>query len=234
MIGFKTSSNLAAAYGLAVTGTMAITTILFYRVSRDRFGWSRLAAFPLCGVFLAIDLAFLGANIPKVPDGGWFPLTVGLVLLLVLTTWFAGRKITAERIAHRNSTMDEFIASMRGSPVPGSGRRHLPRLERGDGAQALASHLRHAGVLPRHVVVLAVKVENVPHMPDGGTLEHEDLGADIHRLTYRVGFSDDIDVPAILAARGSALCGFDLDRASYVLGRETLRVTDRPGHGEVA
>ncbi len=209
---------------------MAITTILFYRVSRDRFGWSRLAAFPLCGVFLAIDLAFLGANIPKVPEGGWFPLTVGLVLLLVLTTWFAGRKITAERIAHRNSTMDAFIASMRSSPVPrgpgvgiylGSNAEMVP--------QALASHLRHAGVLPRHVVVLAVKVENVPHMPDGGTLEHEDLGADIHRLTYRAGFSDDIDVPAILAARGSALCGFDLDRGSYVLGRETLRVTDRPG-----
>ena len=97
---------------------------------------------------------------------------------------------------------------MRSSPVPrgpgvgiylGSNAEMVP--------QALASHLRHAGVLPRHVVVLAVKVENVPRMPDGGTLEHEDLGADIHRLTYRVGFSDDIDVPAILAARARPCVG---------------------------
>ena len=230
VIGFKTSSNLAAAYGLAVTATMAITTILFYRVARERFGWSNAAALPLCTVFLVIDLGFLGANLPKIPAGGWFPLTVGLLLLIVLTTWFAGRRITAERIEHRNRTMAQFMASMADAAVArgpgvgvylGSNPVTVP--------QALSSHLRHAGVLPAHVVVFAIHVENVPHVDLEGALEHDDLGFGVHRLVYHVGFSDDVEVPGILEVAGAKACGFSFERASFVLGRETLRVTDRPG-----
>lgn len=93
VLGFRSSTNLAAAYGVAVTSTMVITTLLYYLVVRDRFGWSLPAAVALCGAFLAMDLAFFGANIPTIPHGGWFPLVVGAIVCAVLPTWFTGRRL---------------------------------------------------------------------------------------------------------------------------------------------
>ena len=230
VLWFRTSSNLAAAYGLAVTATMAITTVLFYRVARHRFGWSAAKILPLCGLFMVLDLGFLGANLLKIPDGGWVPLVIGGVFLVVLTTWFAGRKITAERIEHRNRALSEFIGGLAEHPIlrgPGVGvyMGSNPEIV----PQALSSHLRHAAVLPEKVVVLAVKVENVPHVSGDSQLVHDDLGQGVHRLVYHAGFSDDIDVPVLLEGRGEELTGIDFSNASFVLGRETLRVTDRPG-----
>jgi len=230
VIGFRTSTNLAAAYGLAVTGTMAITTVLFYRVLRDRMGWSALTARSLCALFLIIDLAFLGANIPKIPSGGWFPIVVGVLLLIVLTTWFTGRKITAERIAHRAMPLEQFVE-----------RASAPTIVRGPGVgvylgsnplntpQSLASHLRHAGVLPAHVCILAIIVQSRPHVDPDDQLVHEDLGGGFHLLKFHAGFSDDLNVPALLEHSGAEAVGVDFAQASYVLGRETYRVTRRPG-----
>ena len=230
VLGFRTSSNLAAAYGLAVTATMAITTILFYRVARTRFGWSAAKALPLCTLFMVMDVGFLGANLPKIPDGGWVPLLIGTAFLIVLTTWFAGRKITAERIEHRNRRLLDFIESLGDTPVlrgPGVGvyLGSNPDIV----PQALSSHLRHAAVLPATVVVLAVRVANVPHVHGADRLTHEDLGHGVHRLVHHAGFSDDIDIPTLLSTDGAELSGIDFSAATFVLGRETLRVTDRPG-----
>ena len=230
VLGFKTSSNLAAAYGLAVTATMAITTILFYRVARTRFGWSTAKTLPLCTLFMVMDLGFLGANLPKIPDGGWVPLVIGGGFLIVLTTWFAGRKITAERIEHRNLQLLDFIENLGDTPIlrgPGVGvyLGSNPDIV----PQALSSHLRHASVLPAAVVVLAVKVENRPHVFGDERLTYDDLGNGVHRLVHHAGFSDDLDIPLLLATDGARLTGLDFSAATFVLGRETLRVTDRPG-----
>ena len=230
VLGFRTSSNLAAAYGLAVTATMAITTILFYRVARSRFGWSVARTLPLCTLFMVMDVGFLGANLPKIPDGGWVPLVIGGGFLIVLTTWFAGRKITAERIEHRNRQLIEFVDDLADAPIlrgPGVGvyLGSNPDIV----PQALSSHLRHASVLPAAVVVLAVRVENVPHVFGADRLTYEDLGHGVHRLVHHAGFSDDLDIPELLATDGTSLSGLDFSNATFVLGRETLRVTDRPG-----
>ena len=230
VLGFKTSSNLAAAYGLAVTATMAITTVLFYRVARTRFGWSTAKTLPLCTLFMVMDLGFLGANLPKIPDGGWVPLVIGAGFLIVLTTWFAGRKITAERIEHRNLQLLDFIENLGDTPIlrgPGVGvyLGSNPDIV----PQALSSHLRHASVLPAAVVVLAVKVENRPHVFGDDRLTYDDLGHGVHRLVHHAGFSDDLDIPLLLATEGALLTGLDFSAATFVLGRETLRVTDRPG-----
>ncbi|HNI35124.1 MAG TPA: potassium transporter Kup [Microthrixaceae bacterium] len=230
VVYFETSSNLAAAYGLAVTGTMAITTVLFYRVARTRFGWSPARALPLCALFMVLDLGFLGANLTKIPDGGWVPLVIGGGFLIVLTTWFAGRKITAERIEHRNRRLLDFVADLESHPImrgPGVGvyLGSNPDLV----PQALSSHLRHASVLPKSVVVLAVRVANVPYVVGSDRLTYEDLGNGVHRLVHTVGFSDDVDVPEMLSGQAGEISGLDFSHATFVLGRETLRVTDRPG-----
>ena len=230
VIGFRTSSNLAAAYGLAVTGTMAITTVLFYAFSRQQLGWSKLRAGTMCAVFLFVDLGFLGANIPKIPAGGWFPLMIGLILLTLLTTWFAGRRLTFERIMSRNLSLDEFIDGVRlQPPLRGPGVGVYLGSNSGITPQALSSHYRHASVLPEHVCVLAVVVEGQPHVERSQQLVHEDLGLGFHRLVYHVGFMDDVDVPVTLHELGPDVAHLDFDRSSYVLGRETLRVTRRPG-----
>jgi KUP system potassium uptake protein len=229
VIGFGSSSNLAAAYGLAVTATMAVTTILFYAVATRRMRWRPAPTLAMCAMFLVIDLAFLGANIPKVPHGGWLPILVGFTFLLVLTTWFAGRRITAERMADRATPIGDWVEALDTSRIvrgPGVGVYLGP-----DPAvvpKPLENHLRHARVLPETVVAVAVRFENRPHVPSGDRIEHNDFGNGIHQIIIHVGFTDDLDLPAELARAGPEL-GIDFDNATYVLGRETLRVTDRPG-----
>lgn len=230
VIGFRTSSNLAAAYGLAVTGTMAITTILFSRVAITRFGWPKWRTFALCGLFLTADLAFLSANLPKVPAGGWFPLLVGGILMFLLTTWFAGRAILATRIAERSIRWDKFMADLDHESVmrgPGVGVYLGANPDRVP--SALAAHLVHSGVLPATVCVLAVEVTGRPYVDPAEQLTCEELEHRVYRVTYKAGYMDDIDVPAVLAANGEKVCGIDFSAATYVLGRENLRATGRPG-----
>lgn len=230
VIGFQSSSNLAAAYGLAVTGTMAITTLLFYRVATVHFGWPAVKVGALCAVFMAADAAFLGANIPKIPAGGWFPLVIGLMLMLALTTWFAGRAIMFKRIQSSSYTMAEFADVMKSGPAirgPGVGVYLGSNADRIP--QSLAAHFRHSRVLPESVCILSVQVENVPHVEREEQLHHEIGPGGVHRLAYRVGFMDTVDVPEILAERGPIVSDLDFSEATFVLGRETLKVTERPG-----
>ncbi len=227
---FRSSANLAAAYGIAVTSTMFITTILFYRVARDRFGWSKWPTVALTALFLVIDLAFLGANIPKIPKGGWIPLTIGAVLLLVLTTWYTGRALTAARLADKALPITDFAAKLdEKAPQRGPGVGLYLGSNPDVVPQSLSSHLRHARVLPEHVCVLAVEVRSRPHVPEEERLTAVRLKNGLWQLKISLGFTDDVDVPAELQRAGTELTGLDFANASYVLGRETLRVTDRPG-----
>jgi len=229
VVGFQSSTNLAAAYGLAVTATMAVTTILFYRVARTRMSWPVWKAAPLCGLFLLIDVAFLSGNVPKIPDGGWLPIVVGVAIMLSLTTWFAGRKITAERLADRAVPIEDIVARIE--------RADLTRT-RGVGAylgsnpnvvpQALESHLRHAGALPRTVLTIAMTVEPQPHVALEDRIEHRDLGSGINVVRVHLGYADDVDLPEAIRPLADQL-GIDVDRVTWVLGRETLKVTNRPG-----
>ncbi len=231
VFGFRSSGNLAAAYGLAVAGTMVVTTILFYRVARERFGWGPVASAALCGLFLTIDVAYLAANIPKIPAGGWFPIVIGVAVCLMLTTWYAGRRITAVRLVNRNVLLEEFIARVaaRGDAVRGPGIGVYMGSNPATTPQALSSHYRHAAVLPEHVCPMAVLVQDVPHVPREEQLEVIDHGHGFVQLLHRVGFMDDIDIPLALKELGTEQTGLDFANASYVLGRETLRVTRRPG-----
>lgn len=228
VIGFGSSSNLAAAYGLAVTATMAVTTVLFYAVATRRMRWKPAPTLAMCAVFLVVDVAFLGANIPKVPHGGWLPILVGFTFLLMLTTWFAGRRITAERMADRATPFEEWVEALDPRIIRGPGVGVYLGSDPAVVPKPLENHLRHAGVLPGTAVAVAVKFESRPHVPPDERAEPRYLGKGIHQIIIHIGFTDDLDVPEELARVGPQL-DIDFADATYVLGRETLRVTDRPG-----
>ena len=150
VVGFRSSSALASAYGVAVTSTMVITTILFYAVLRERQGWSRLAGLSLCGAFLVLDVAFFGANLFKIPTGGWFPIIVAGVMFTLMTTWHTGRRLVAARIRRDDVTLSDYLATLKAAgPHPPAGRRHrgVPVLVTGSGA-AGAHGERQAQPLP--------------------------------------------------------------------------------------
>ena len=209
---------------------MFITTVLFYRVARDRFGWSKWPTIGLTTVFLVVDLALLGANLPKIPEGGWIPIGIGLVLLLVLTTWFTGRALTAARLADRARPLSEFAEQLaEDPPLRGPGVGIYLGSNPDVVPQALSSQLRHARVLPENVCVLAVIIQSRPYVPEDERLTAVKRSSGVWQLKIHLGYSDDVDVPKELSRLGSELTGLDFSAASYVLGRETLRVTDRPG-----
>ena len=209
---------------------MVITTVLFYRVARDRFGWPKAKAMWVLGGLLIVDLGFLSANIPKIPDGGWVPLAIGAAFLTVFTTWYTGRRITARRLAAEAKPLESFIELLDERDImrnPGLGvyMGSNPDIV----PQALSSHLRHARVLPSTVVVLAIKFENRPYVTAQDRIAYTDLGHGVHRIVHHSGFSDTIDIPALLAEEAPLYTPLSFDSATFILGRETLRVTGRPG-----
>jgi KUP system potassium uptake protein len=229
VVGFGSSTNLAAAYGVAVTATMGITTILFYVVAREHFGWSLPAAGALCAAFLAVDVAFLSANLFKIPAGGWFPLVIGAVVVTVLTTWRTGRSLVASRLGANRLPLADYVASVMRRPPPRvPGQAVYLFSTTGLTPPALVANLRHNNALHRTVVVLSIVTEDVPHVLGARRLVTTDLGHGFHQAVLHVGFLDDPDVMEALADHGGHL-GLDLHSVAFVLGREALRVTRRPG-----
>ncbi|HEX2205568.1 MAG TPA: KUP/HAK/KT family potassium transporter, partial [Longimicrobium sp.] len=230
VLGFQRSSNVAAAYGVAVTTTMVITTILLGVVERERWKWPLWATLLFGGFFLAVDLAFWGANIVKIPAGGWFPLVVGAVVFTAMTTWKTGRRILADRLQERTLPIELFLADVGANPphrVPGtaifmySGRDGTP--------PALLHSLKHYKVLHETVVFLAVVTEEVPHVDEGERWTIEAMGHGFHRLVLSYGFMEEPNVPEALKAVHAP--GLDLTSAktSFFLGRETLIPSKRKG-----
>jgi KUP system potassium uptake protein len=231
VLGFGSSSRLAAAYGVAVTTTMVATSVLFIAVARERWGWSLLTTALLGGAFLAIDLAFLGANLLKIPHGGWFPLLVGVVIFTLLTTWKKGRQILNERIFHRALPADLFLKSMQSNPphrVPGTAV-FMYNDPRGT-PPALLHNLKHNKVLHEQVVFLAIKTAEVPYVDPSERVTVQPLAFGFHQILLHYGFMEDVDVPRDLARIERPGLAFKPMETTYFLGRETL-IPSKSVHG---
>lgn len=230
VVGFRSSSNLAAAYGVAVTSTMVITTILFYVVARRIWGWSLLPTAALALFFVIIDLAFFGANIIKVAQGGWFPLLLAALVFVVMTTWKKGRRILNERIQTEAKPLEEFLQEMERRPptrVPGTAIFMNGNASRTP--PALLHNLEHNKVLHERVLFLTVKTKQIPFVAPEERVEVEPLGNGFHRLKVYYGFMEDPDIPKVL--ENLRMPGFTYvpQDTTYFLGRETIIASKRPG-----
>ena len=231
VLGFETSSSLAAAYGLAVTITMVITTMLFYVLLTNVWHWPQKPALALTGFFLLVDLAFFGANVIKIHDGGWFPLLVAIVSYTLLSTWRAGRKLLFERMKERTQSTELYLAELLSNPptrvagtavfMTGNPLATPP---------ALRHNVQHNKVLHEKVVILAVLTSERPHVPWFDRVKVENLSRGFFRIQISYGFMDEPNVPRELRRITEPGLSFtDQDDVSYFLGREALRATDRKG-----
>lgn len=230
VLTFRSSSNLAAAYGVAVTSTMVITTVLLYVVMIRKWHWHVAVAIVVAGFFLAVDLTFLAANILKVPAGGWLPLAVGLVVYTAMITWKRGRNLVAERIRRGQLAIERFVASIADHPqqrVPGTAVYMFP--DPGATPPALLTNLRHNDVLHETIAVVAVRTTGQPRVPKAGRATVRSYGQGIIGVTLDFGFFESPDVPRALSEIVDRDFGFDSTDTTYVLGRESVVSTARPG-----
>ena len=230
ILEFETSSNLSAAYGIAVSATMMITTILFYFVAHDKWRWPTWVAAGTCALFLAIDLAFFSANIVKIADGGWFPLAVALLVFTMMTTWKRGREILSSRHRETEIPQVDFIRMIQENPphrVPGTA---VFMYRNADGVpSALLHNLKHNRVLHERVVFLTVISEEIPVVPPEERVKVTELGHGFWRVIIRYGFIEDPDVPVVLNSMPPDVLKFNSMETTYFLGRETIVATKRPG-----
>jgi len=229
VIGFGSVSAIAGAYGVAVSTTMLITTLLAYVVARELLGWSRLLAGAVTAAFLVADIAFLIANYAKIAAGGWFPLLVALIVFTIMTTWRRGREILSEKLREGAFSPELFIQSLRARPpirVPGTA---VFMHRNPDAVPASLLHsLKHYKALHDRVILLTIANEEVSHVSPKERFTVEELGEGIHRLRAHYGYMEDIDVPALLErAAEQGLHAPPMD-TTYFLGRETLVITKRP------
>ncbi len=223
VLGFRSSSNLASAYGIAVTLTMMIDTILAFVVVRAlwKWSWPRAALFLL--FFVVVDFAFFAANVTKVFDGGWFPLALGLSVFVLLSTWKRGRQLLQERLRRDSMPLDAFLASISAEApqrVEGTGvflTAHPQGVPR-----AMLHNLNHNKVLHQRVVLLQVVTEDVPHVPESERVRVETLPAGFHRVFVRYGFKDDPHVPRAMQLCAVQGLSFEMMETSFFLGRETV------------
>jgi KUP system potassium uptake protein len=230
VIGFGSSSNLAAAYGIAVTLTMVITVLLLYVVMTERWKWPTLAAASVMAIFLTIDVAFFGANALKVAQGGWVTLAVAFVIFILMTTWKTGRRLVAERLTARAIPLDEFMATVETiQPVRVPGTAVFMTAQPTGTPPALAHNLRYNKVLHEHVIVLTVVTSQVPHVPVAERISVQPLGHSLFNVRVQYGFMEDPNVPEALRQAREQGLHIDLDDTTYFLGRETIIVTARQG-----
>jgi len=225
VMGFGTSTNLAGAYGMAVTTTMVITTVLAFVVARERWGWGVGLAALVTGVFLVIDLAFFSANVIKIEHGGWFPLLVAAAVYTVMTTWHTGRRLVVRRLAESEVPLSRFFEAVRAQPparVPGTG---IFMTARPEGAPPiLVHHLKHNKVLHEQVILLTVSIVDVPTVDPSAPVVVEKLANGFWRVVAKFGFMDAPDVPAALLRAHEQGLTFQPDDTTYYLAHLTLFV----------
>ncbi len=229
-VGFRSSSNLAAAYGIAVTGTMIITTILLSVVASERWKWPKAAVIAVAAIFLAIDVSLFGANLVKLLHGGWLPLVIGAVLFTLMTTWKTGRRLVAERLTARAFPLEDFMAAVSSTPPTRvSGTAVFMTAQPRGTPPALAHNLRYNKILHEHVIVLTVTTSHTPYVPPDKQVQVQPLGFGVHNVRVQYGFMQDPDVPSALLTARDLGVELDLEDLTYFLGRETIIVTRRPG-----
>ncbi len=226
---FRSSTNLAAAYGIAVTGAMAIDTCLLAVVLVSLWKWPAWKALPILAVFFIVDMAYLGANLLKVPDGGYFPLLIGLLIFTLLTTWSRGRKLMRERMAESTMPMEVFIKSASNSATRVPGTAIFMASSAVGVPSALLHNIKHNKILHERVIILTVQIADVPYVDDKDRLDCKDLGSGFFRLTLRFGFLEETNVPDVLSR--VEICGppFDMMHTSFFLSRQTLIASKIPG-----
>jgi len=230
VIGFGSSKALAGAYGIAVTGTMAIDTVLFVIVAWRMWKWHPLLVLAVLVFFLTIDLAFFGANTLKIEDGGWFPLVLGLAVFAILTTWRRGRDLVLRQLKHGGLALAPFIANLAEHPPTRVEGTAIFLVSDPDAVpHALLHNLKHNKVLHKRNVILTVDTLETPYADADERMELKGLGNDFYLLTLRFGFADDPNVPAALHACAKQGLELKMMDTTFFLSRETIVATDRPG-----
>jgi len=226
VIAFGSSARLAAAFGLSVTGTMFITTILFAVYARRRWRWNRVATGLVAGVILLIEGAFLVANAFKIPDGGWFPLVVGLVIVVLFTTWKTGRNLVTTRIAASRTPLRTFVSSVAaGDVIRVAGTAVFLYSHSETTPPSLAALVRTTGTLHEDVYVVSIVIDETPRVHPSRRLVLNELGHGAHQVTLHYGFMEETRVADDLETH------LQIRRQStdYIIGRESVRSTSRPG-----
>jgi KUP system potassium uptake protein len=230
VLSFKSSGNLAAAYGIANTGTMTITTLLVWVVAVDTWKWPPRWASVMVACFLIVDGTFLGANILKIPHGGWFPLVLGTLIFTLMTTWRKGRQVLFHQLQKAAESLTGFIAQIPQNPpyarVPGTAvfltARHISM------PHALQQNLKHNQIIHERVVLLTIVIDDVPVVPRDERVEVDSMDEGFYRVTAKYGFMETPDVPEALALCNAHGLHVDLRESSFFIGRETLIPSERP------
>jgi KUP system potassium uptake protein len=222
VVGFRESGRLASAYGIAVTGTMLITTMMLSVLVFQVWKWNRILATVTIGVFLLVDGTFFASNITKIPDGGWFPLLVAAVSFTVLTTWAKGRQLMRKRLSESALPLSVFIKSAANSVHRVRGTSVFLSTSADTVPAALLHNLKHNQVLHSRVLILNVKVEEVPHVWAEKRIEVHDAGQGFYRVILHYGYMEEVDIPRDLARIDTCGEQFNMMSTSFFLGRQKL------------
>lgn len=229
VLSFQTSSNLAHAYGIAVTGTMLIDTILLAIVMTNVWHWKKPVVVPLISVLLTVDLAFFLSTCTKILHGGWFPLILGLVLFILLVTWKTGKKLLLNRMRALSMPTDIFFRDYCEQFPKVSGTAiYMFNLNEGI-PNALMLNLRHNKILHERNIFLHVAIEEKSYVDESHRVRIINLGHDFYRFTIHYGFMDEVNIPEALAKENIHGLDIDMNEVSYFIGRETVVPTDLPG-----
>src|SRR5438874_1839042 len=230
VLGFRTSSNIAGAYGVALSTLMLITTLMFYVMSREVWRWSFARAAVVAVLFLCVDVPFFAANMLKIRSGGWVPLAIAAVIFLLMTTWQRGREILAKRMEEKTVALKMLLADLAAEPplrVPGTA---VFLYGTTDGTPpALVHNLAHNKVLHERVVFLTMVTQDVPHVSAAERVTVKAIGKGFYRVVASYGFMDDPDIEDVLAACQVKSLDIPIAGTTFFLGRETLVASDRPG-----
>jgi KUP system potassium uptake protein len=230
VLTFQTSTRLADAYGVAVSTTMIVTTILTIYIAATVWRWNRYVIALLLITLLVIDIAFFAANFSKFFRGGWFPLTVGIVVFVIMSTWKRGRALLSRRLQERLPAPDKFLKeALKSNPRRLPGTAIFMARSPNSTPSALFHNFQHNQVLHQRVIILTVNTEEIPHVPAEGRIELDPLGNSFFAVTLHYGFMDTPNIPEAL--RGLVVHGIELLPVSttYYLSRETLIATPLPG-----
>jgi KUP system potassium uptake protein len=229
VMSFRNSSALASAYGIAVTGTMFITTCMMAVLVVTVWKWNRWLAYGFVGTFLLIDAAYFASNLTKIPDGGWFPLLIGGIAFTFLTTWSKGRSLMQERLRESAMPMEVFIKSAASAATRVAGTAVFMTTAPTGVPPALLHNLKHNKVLHDRIMILTVVVDEVPYVSEEDRIGTHDLGSNFYRIFIRYGFMQEIDIPAVLKKIENCGPKLKMMETSFFLSRQTLLASDRPG-----